>query len=420
MRISLIENGLDSLRKGYQHLNEHENLELLKAQDAQKFSSLKDSILNIQHGVEILFKHLLVTHNEFLLYTDISRLKEAYRSKAKGEISELYEAEGVHTVTFKESIDRLRDICGIPISEQLKKKLLKVESWRNKITHSAAIITEDDVAKTLLDHLFDLDELLAPILGEQYYKGQGRTELDRAYNLTKKIYGELKNKIKAQSIEALISALRSARIKNVSPSGVMTIKNFKQAHEFLLHLQKDGKLKFSCDVVNSHTSGHAVVIEHLEENYMTIYTTDNQVGYKFRFAGLVVYIPEIKSNVSPLIFLFSSKIKPKGSSPVIDSHDSWTIQKGIVFDEDGSEDWTKVNHDKSIAEVYSEYDPTLPPHKDAIRILTSGLAIYMNVQKLNYPSPLNYFNASPEFSADTLADTLTKQIEERARQDAKE
>lgn len=420
MRISLIENGLDSLRKGYQYLNEHEKLELSGAKDIKKFSSLKDSILNIQHGVEILFKHLLITHNEFLLYTDISRLKEAYRSKAKGEITELYEADGVHTVTFKESIDRLRDICGLPISEALKKKLLKVESWRNTISHSAAIITEDNVAKTLLDHLFDLDELLAPVLGEQYFKGQGRTELDRTYNLTKKIYGELENKIKAQSIEALISALRSAEIKNIYSPCVMTIKDLKQAHEFLLHLQNNGKLQFSCDVVNYHTSGHAVVTEQLEKNFMTIYTTDNEVAYKFRFAGLVVYIPEIKNNVSPLIFLFSSKTVPRGPTPVIDSHDNWITQKGLVFDENGSEDWTKASYEKSIEEIYSEHEPTLPPHKDAIRILTSGLAIYMNVRKLNYPSPRNFFNSNPELSAETLAHTLTRQLEERERQDTKE
>lgn len=415
MRISLIENGLDSLRKGYQHLDVHEKLELTGAKDHEKFSALKDSILNIQHGVEILFKHLLITHNEFLLYTDISRLKEAYRSKAKGEITELYEAEGVHTVTFKESIDRLRDICGLPISETLKKKLLKIESWRNKITHSAAIITDDNVAKMLLDHLFELDELLAPAIGEQYFKGQGRTELDRTYNLTKKIYGELENKIKAQSIEALISALHSAQIKDIYSPGVMIIEDSNQAHEFLLHLQNHGKLHFSCDVVNGHTSGHAIVTEKLEKNTMTIYTTDNEVGYQFRFAGLVVYIPEIKNNVSPLVFLFSSKTKPTGTSPVIDSYEKWITQKGIVFD-DGSEDWTKATHDTSIEEAYGECDPTLPSHKDVIRILTSGLAIYMNVRKLNYSSPHNFFNLEQELSAKTLASQLTLQLEERERQ----
>ncbi len=415
MRISLIENGLDSLRKGYQHLNEHEKLELAGAQDKEKFSALKDSILNIQHGVEILFKHLLITHNEFLLYTDISRLKEAYRSKAKGEITELYEAEGVHTVTFKESIERLRDICGLQINETLKKKLLKVESWRNKITHSAAIITDDHVAKTLLDHLFSLDELLAPVLGEQYFKGQGRTELDRTYNLTKKIYGELENKIKAQSIEALISALRSAQIKNIYSPGVMIIEDLKQAHSFLLHLQNDGKLNFSCDVVNGHTSGHAIVTKDLEKNIMTIYTKDNEVGYKFSFAGLVVYIPEIKNNVSPLIFLFSKKIKHKGTTPVIDSDENWTIQKGIVFDENGSEDWTEETYDKSLEESYGECEPVLSSHKDAVRILSSGLAIYMNVRKLSYSSSHNFFNSTEELSATTFAYQLTKQLKERER-----
>ncbi|WP_460408815.1 hypothetical protein [Pseudomonas amygdali] len=412
MKITLIENGLDSLRKGYQFLGEHEKLISNGADDSDLFSVLKDAILNIQHGVEILFKHLLLQKNEFLVYTDISKLKEAYRSKAKGEISELYEAEGVHTVTFKESIDRLRDICGIPISESLKKKLLKVESWRNKITHSAAIITDDDVPKVLLEHLLDLDKLLAPVIGEPYLKGQGRVDLDRAYTLTMNTYGELANKLKAQSIEALISALRSVNMSNVRAPGVFRIKDINKAHALLVHLQNTGNLNFSCDIVNGHCSGHAIVTEELSNRIMTVYTTDNEVGYQFQFSDLVIYIPEINNNLSPLVFLYSSKLRPTGLNPVVEADGAWEVQHGLMLDEVGTELWSRDDYEKSIEEVYSERPPTLPAHKDIIRILSNGLAVFMNVRKLNYPGN-TVFNTESFSSAEKIIQRLTHKIERR-------
>lgn len=419
MKITLIENGLDSLRKGYQCLNEHEKLALNGAQENELFSVLKDSILNIQHGVEILFKHLLVTHNEFLLYTDIAKLKEAYKSKAKGDISELYEADGVHTVTFKESIDRLRDICGHPIDDQLKKRLLKIESWRNKITHSAAIINDDNVPKILLEHLFELDKLLAPIIGEAYLQGQGRTDLDRAYNLTKSTYGELENQIKAQSIEALIRALRSVGIKDVTAPDVIHIQDAAKAHEFLLHLQDDGKLIFSCDVVNGHCSGQAIVTRTLDQKIFTVYTTDNEVGYQFKFAGMVIYVPDIANNLSPLMFLYSSKTAKIGSDPVIQSDDEegWRVQYGLVLDDDGTELWDRETYEKSYEELDGYTTPTVPAHKEAVRILTKGLAVFMNVRKLRYPDRNTTFGQEMFSAPDLLTKALGEQIKRRAATD---
>ncbi|MCJ8176434.1 hypothetical protein MRS45_10005 [Pseudomonas viridiflava] len=397
-------------------MNEHEKLKLQGAKESELFSVLKDSILNIQHGVEILFKHLLVTRNEFLLYTEISKLKEAYKSKAKGEITELYEADGVHTVTFKESIDRLRDICGHPIDDQLKKKLLKVESWRNKISHSAAIISDENVPKVLLDHLFELDKLLAPIIGEAYLQGQGRTDLERAYNLTKNTYGELENQTKARSIEALIGALRSVGIKDITAPDVINISDAEKAHEFLLHLQNDGQLKFSCDVVNGHCSGHAIVTQELNNNIITVYTTDNEVSYQFKFAGMVIYVPDIKNNLSPLVFLYSAKTSEIGDDPVIQSNDeeNWRVQHGLVLDEDGTELWDRATYEKSYEESESLATPTVPAHKEAVRILTKGLAIFMNVRSLRYPGRQYTFGQEAFSTPAILTTGLREQIKQRA------
>ncbi|WNW10900.1 hypothetical protein RRX38_06945 [Pseudomonas sp. DTU_2021_1001937_2_SI_NGA_ILE_001] len=411
MQISLIENGFDSLRKGYTHLTKHEDLEISGAPEIERFSALKDSILSIQHGMEILFKHILRERNELLLYSDISKLKGAYKSKNKNEISELYEADGVHTITFKESIDRLRDILNISMSDDARALFLKVETWRNKITHSAVIILEQDIAKTLLKVLFTLDHLLAPILGETYTRAQGRVDLERAYNLTKAAHGELENKVKAQAVEGLIAALQAAKI-NASVPDVVLITDPEKANIVLQHMEKQGGLRFSSDVVNGHCSGHTQIISISQDGHSVLYANDNECGYLFKFSGLVIYITALTNSASPLIYLFSEPIEPIGDDPLLDIGKNYKVQKGAVLDEDGEEIWSREFYEQSNAEVYSGESPELPAHKDAFRILSGGLSICLNVQKLQYIPGHKMFRHSASVSANSLVTLIKNQIDE--------
>ncbi|WP_122584146.1 hypothetical protein [Pseudomonas viridiflava] len=281
MKISLIDNGLDSLKKGYNHLANYERLVVEEASDPERFSALKDSTLSIQHGVEILCKYSLKQHNELLLFSEIARLKSAFKNRRNGLINELYEEDGINTISFKESIERMIDICDFPIGERFKKKLLKVEGWRNSITHSAVLLNEIEVSKVLGGLLVDLDNLFGPIIGEQYLQGQGRTELDRAYRLTKAVHGELKNKIKAQTVERLISALQAHNLREVTSPGVFLIDNQDVAFSVLQEIQGSDN-GYGCDFVNGHCSGKAS-LKILDHNGMlTIFTEDNDTYYQLK------------------------------------------------------------------------------------------------------------------------------------------
>lgn len=384
MRISLIDNGLDSLKKGYAFLEMYEHLVADSAKDSDRFSALKDSVLSIQHGIEILFKYVLKDHNELLIFSDISKLKDAFKRRRKGIIAELYEADGVHTVTFKESIERLRDICGLNMGEGFKEVLLKVEGWRNSITHSAVLLKENDVSRTLLQLLHALDEFLGPIIGKPYLEGQGRTELDRTYRLTKAVYGELEDKIKAVTIERLISSLQRNGIRNVTAPGVFFIDNAKKAYSVLRDLEGGG-VKYGCDLINGHCSGNASVAELKEDGLVAIYADDNRAIYQFDLDSIVVYVPEIQDSVSPLIFMYSKALEATGSSPYLTQEEDCVLQYGVVLHDDGVEFWGREDYQQFLKNSDSE-SPKLPPYTEIIRFLSYGPVCFMNVQGLEFGS----------------------------------
>ncbi|MCW8156817.1 hypothetical protein D7243_11530 [Stutzerimonas stutzeri] len=389
MKISLIDNGLDSLKKGYDFLGAYERLLAESADDTRRFSALKDSVLAIQHGIEILFKYTLKDHNELLLFTDISKLKQAFKSRRNGDIVELYEAEGVHTVTFKESIDRLIDICGLPITEKFKKTLLKVEGWRNNITHSGVLLLENEVSSVLINLLKELDEFFGPIIGAPYLEGQGRTELNRAYRLTKAVYGELENKVKALTVERLIHALQIHNVKNVTAPDVFYIDDADTAYSILKKIQGDN-FSYGCDLINGHCSGNATVIDLSESKIVTISTIDNNADYQFTLDSIIVYIPEIQNDISPLVFMYAKSTEPSHGAYINNSDDCVT-QHGVRFCEDGIERWDNSYYLQSI-EDYNLDEPELPAHKELIRFLSDGPTCFLNVQELEFGSANRLMN----------------------------
>lgn len=389
MKISLIDNGLDSLLKGYEHLGKYGQLFGDGADEAKRFSALKDSVLSIQHGIEILVKYILKKENELLIYTDISKLKIAFQKRRLKEIVELFEADGVHTVTYRESLERLRDICGIDIRERLWKTLLKVEKWRNSITHSAVLLNEDEVSNVIVKLLDDLDDLFGPLIGEEYLKGQERTDLDRAYRVTKAVYGKLSNDVKAATIECLISALQKNEIKGTKAQDAILIEDPQVAHSILKEIQEGG-LTFGCDLINGHCSGHAVVLDLAEDSMVTIYTSDNECGYQFKLSGMMIYIPELNNDVSPLVFMYSDNIPTLGEDPHIVESKLYQAQLGLMLDDGSGVLWEKAEYEQSYEEVYSD-EPVLPAHKEVFRFLSAGAICFMNIQRLDYPKAAYIF-----------------------------
>ncbi|MBD3907031.1 hypothetical protein NAL32_17915 [Chryseobacterium sp. Ch-15] len=95
MKLNYIQNGLDSLQKGYKNLIEYENLTFSENSDStNRFFYLKDAILFVHHGIEILIKKILHNYNELLLFSQIdSHLKNAIIEKNKNNLNSVFETK---------------------------------------------------------------------------------------------------------------------------------------------------------------------------------------------------------------------------------------------------------------------------------------------------------------------------------------
>ena len=383
MKISLIENGLDSLKKGYDFLTAHEQTQVDHSTDMVRFSLLKDSILSVQHGIEILFKYVLRKNNEVLLYSDLNaKLKSAFVSRRNGEIQELFQADGVHTVSFKESLERARDICGINIPEKLQKKLLKVEKWRNALMHSAVSLPEQEVSGVLRGLMRDLDQFFSAEIGVEYITGQGRLALERAYNMLLASSSHV-NSTKAIVVRRLIDALREHGIANVTSPGVFMIDDVKKANGVLEEIQGED-ISYGCDAINYHCSGKAEVNGATANGAYRIYTHDNQSYYDVGLKGIVVYVPALDDELSPLIFIYSSGLKSLTSNPLLHNVNGVEVQEGVAL-EGGSEVWDANEVRELMGRIHSdEGAEELGGARNIYRFITPGCAMFLNIQKLRY------------------------------------
>lgn len=388
MKITLIENGLDSLQKGYAALNDYEILKDKENNDKDRFSKLKDAILSIQHGIEILFKYLLRENNEILLFSEVNaKLREAYKKRKNNEITELFELDGVHTVSFKESIDRVSDLCGFEVSEKLKKRLLKVEKWRNRLTHSALVLNEHEVSSVLLELMPSLDDFFGPAIGEPYCAGQGRNDLDRAFRLFKAQYGKHENDIKSEVVNKLIYALKLNNIKGVTSPGVFILNDLSKTISILEIIQSDN-IHYGCDLINLHCSGHTKIINTSTDGIISIFAEDTSTEYQFKFGAAVIYVPSIENSFSPLIFLYSKDMPTEGPSPYTSEVEGFTTQLGIMDSASNLVNW-EYNPNEPDGYYEEEYDSDFEEDshlgKHAVfRFITKGCVCFLNVQKLQY------------------------------------
>jgi hypothetical protein len=396
MKISLIDNGLDSLRKAYSSLKEYEDLREAEAEEAQRFFKLKDAILSMQHGIEILLKFLLSSRNEILLFSEINqKLRTAYAKRRAGDIEHLYDNDDVHTVTFREAIDRVNDICGLHVPEKLRKDLLKVEKWRNSITHAAILQNEQEVSGVLSRLMPQLDDFFSPTIGDSYVQGQGRSELDRAFRLFKTVYGEHPNATKSAVIERLIRSLRENNIKSVTAPGVFSTTDAAKAFSILSNMQGDG-ITYGADLINLHCSGEMQVCNLDHQGVIELYALDIQVRYVFKFSHLVVYVPQVEGDTSPLIFIYGKTSPVLGSDPELSKHFGYQTQGGIEFVDDKSEEWEKeeiyrvLDSEDRQDDSGSNDDGDFPsraqtrPFIRKYRFLSDCCVCFMNVQTLSH------------------------------------
>lgn len=113
LEYSLLENGLDFIASALKHL---------KQQPSKR--ELKYAVLHLSAGIELILKERLKREHWSLVF-----------DKPESATKKAYDTGDFSSVSFKPSLDRLVNICGIKLEEKQRTRLLRFRDMRNRLEH---------------------------------------------------------------------------------------------------------------------------------------------------------------------------------------------------------------------------------------------------------------------------------------------
>jgi hypothetical protein len=209
LKIGLLENSCHSLERGYELWSEWE-----KKENAWL---LKESIIWVHHGIELILKQILVKTNAFLIFSDVDKEIEKLGKlqfndmSTEEQIMELFDKDdSVLSVAFNKLIKRASIALSIPelnIKNPLRINIDKLTKYRNKIIHFSIEIDANEVAQLLSDILDPLLNMLERELKNDNTIKDFIPKLRKIGNPVKKfrdtILGEILDNAKKNTINAL-------------------------------------------------------------------------------------------------------------------------------------------------------------------------------------------------------------------------
>ncbi|ADU30996.1 hypothetical protein [Evansella cellulosilytica] len=140
MNYSLLENGADSLKGAHDSLRSFDN------QIDGTDHNLKDAVIFLNHGIEILFKLILKEHSPALMFSNLKEYQNAKVKMKKGGESDVFDVNSsLRTVSLEEAVKRVELLCDIEITDQLKSYILYINKIRNKIMHYSISLSEQQL-----------------------------------------------------------------------------------------------------------------------------------------------------------------------------------------------------------------------------------------------------------------------------------
>lgn len=307
MTLDFLDSGIDSLQKGFKNLIKYEELYYLEDSNTQRFYYLKDAILFIQHGIEILLKSIILSHNEFLIFSQIDdTVKKAYSEKNIKGLDSVFKTtfkNKIHTVSFVEAIERISLLPSIVLPITLKNKFTEIESYRNIIMHSEVHLEEFKITKTFDGLSDELDMFFYKSIGEKYKTISGYDILINNFKDFKEALTKNKLERKYETIEIFMDAFSKCDI-SLGVNEVKRITNINTVNKFFDLLFKS-RLSFGADFYNGFTTGSAEQVKRINENGFSLFSGDNLSYYDFRFKSLIIYIPALINDSSPILFIES-------------------------------------------------------------------------------------------------------------------
>lgn len=171
MEFTLLDNGQDSLKKAKYNIEKYE--ELVREHG---YPYLKDAVIFLNHGIEMLLKFMLTERNESLIFSDIKVYLTAKKhlknmpTRQHGFGFHIEKEQTVFdvpndklnnkkltTITLLEAVERIEYLCDIEITEEFRNSIFVINNYRNDLTHHTINLStdEEDRLLTMLKTLFD-------------------------------------------------------------------------------------------------------------------------------------------------------------------------------------------------------------------------------------------------------------------------
>lgn len=413
MIIDMLNNGMDSLKRGFSSYLKYE--EIVKEKDTptlEDYFVLKQAVLSTHHGVEILLKCILNKKSEFLIVDEIdSNYKEAYKEKNQNGYQSVFQtskAQKIHTITYEEALSRVKYFGNNDLPEALEKKLKELNTVRNALTHAEVVIKDTDVEKIFDKLLLDLDVLFLRAIGSEYSTFYGYSEIKANYDNYMTFLSEHQMTIKKKALAALFSTQEKTE-QYSGQNEVIYIEDSTIARKFLKSLQTE--LDFGMDLFNGWCSGKTK-IKITEDGHVSFWTDDNKGDYIIKFKSMIICVPSITTNESPIIIFEADddKVEPEYQDYV--THD---YLEGLCIQ---SQPQVITYDPKEIYDfnMHCEYDEafTIPPHYEIVRFLNRRIFGCVNIQGLSYWNFHKLLSKAENMTGAQVAEQLKESLSKRS------
>lgn len=413
MTIDMLNNGMDSLKRGFSSYLKYE--EVVKEKETptlEDYFVLKQAVLSTHHGVEILLKCILNKKSEFLIVDEIdSNYKEAYKEKNQNGYQSVFQtskAQKIHTITYEEALSRVKYLGNNDLPEALERKLKELNTVRNALTHAEVVIEDIDVEKIFDKLLLDLDVLFWRAIGSEYSTFYGYSEIKANYDSYMTFLSEHQMTIKKKALAALFSTQEKTE-QYSGQNEVIYIEDSTIARKFMKSLQTE--LDFGMDLYNGWCSGKTK-IKITDDGHVSFWAGDNKGDYIIKFKSMIICVPNITTNESPIIIFEADndQVEPEYQDYVTNGClEGLCIQSQpqvITYD-------PKEIYDFS---MHCEYDEafTIPPHYEIVRFLNRRIFGCFNIQGLSYWNFHKLLSKAENMTGAQVAEELRESLAKRS------
>ncbi len=157
-KISLRANGEHSFRRGLECYVEYQRI--------QDQMLLKDAIMFLHHGIELLMKEVLVHHSPYLIFEDLRDIPNKQREADKLGIGIFFLPKPPRTASYEVVLERVEAfIKPVGLDQRLLNNLKHLKHLRNQLEHNALEADKDEVLRLIVAIREPLEKLFEAEIG---------------------------------------------------------------------------------------------------------------------------------------------------------------------------------------------------------------------------------------------------------------